>query len=595
MEAKKEAKKEVKNEAKKEATKEDGQKADKTTKEKRKNLEESNQMSREAENKMTVEEAIKINAEEVTKMSAEEETVAKENGEGGEEKTNAEEVEEMEKVTEKGAEKGTEKEAEKGTEKEPEKILETMKEPGGEKTPEEGAQQEEANELQVASPKEEGSANVADVNDGQHTGEETKAVGKYPEKEAVGGKADDKERIAAKKKMKARPGAKARQKEKGVRGHTRDEHAAGEHTADEHAAGEHTAGEHTAGEHTAGEHTAGEHTADGGEGAKRGVDPRGEKASTQSSVEKRSVKSKHSEVDSILQRYVHLKEEEAAAKRNSTWDDVPDELLSVEGRRFKIDIINFVGNIRAGEEPIHEDILFFFDSYEKKLKKKKKKKNVLSLIRRLFKCEHFELDGIRLVLQILDKIAAKLMKEIRLEQIVRCFSQMIQPTSEGPAAGKGTLAQGKSNDAGGGPHSAEHTNGFAPDERHLNKHRNKLYGIIFSSRRGQGVNPSTLYYIQQWNNNAMLIMLRDKLEEIQRRKMMMMPLRSATPLSCLKLLRRKVMCNLLNACCVPSRDEYYGGEFFLPLPPLPPRRALRNEGGDYFVKVGGAIRVLASK
>ncbi|EUD66242.1 hypothetical protein C922_03437 [Plasmodium inui San Antonio 1] len=376
-----------KKEAKREGTKEDGQKTDKTTKEKRKKIEESNKMSREAANKMSreaankmsreaankvsretedkmsqkaedkmsreaankmsAEEAIKISVEEVTKMSIEEVTAANENEEWEEENANEQEADPGEKsdfvkVEEPEKEEKKENTTEKGTEK----ILETTEDPGEERTPEEGAQKEEANEPQVTSAKEDGRANVADVKDGQHKGEGTKRVENCPEKEALGEKSDDKEKVTA-KKMKPRKGVKVRQKEKEVRGHAGDENAS---------------------------------VVDGGEAkreaAKRCVDPREEKSSVQLSVEKRTMKCKHSKVDSILQRYVHLREEEAAAKRESIWDDVPDDLLNVEGRRFRIDVINFVGNIRAGEDSIHEDILFFFDSYENKLKKKKKKKTI---------------------------------------------------------------------------------------------------------------------------------------------------------------------------------------------------------------------------
>ncbi|EUD66243.1 hypothetical protein C922_03438 [Plasmodium inui San Antonio 1] len=184
------------------------------------------------------------------------------------------------------------------------------------------------------------------------------------------------------------------------------------------------------------------------------------------------------------------------------------------------------------------------------------------------------------------------MKEIKLEEIVRCFSSQVTQLTNGHAAGKETSTQEKRSKAGGGTHSAWDIDRFASDENHLNMYRNKLYHIIFSPRRGQGVNPSTLYFIQQWNNNAMLIMLREKLEEIQRRKTL--ALRSSMPLSCFKLLKRKVMCNLINPCCMTPRDMC-AEEFSVLLPPIPSRRALRSEGGDCFVKVGDAIRVMASQ
>ncbi|SBT71785.1 conserved Plasmodium protein, unknown function, partial [Plasmodium malariae] len=286
---------------------------------------------------------------------------------------------------------------------------------------------------------------------------------------------------------------------------------------------------------------------------------------------------KNNEVDKILKKYLNLKREENV-QREGAYGNAINDILDIKEKKFKIDTINFFSNFKS-EECFH-DILFFFDSYDKKLKKKKTNKNK-------YKTEKFK-------------------KEIKIVQIVRCFAEI-----ENISNSKSTTDKRKQscND-----HDQNNKNTWCnnknkmyllydhiQDESIINQfNKNKMYHIIFNRQKEYTKESRAFRMLQQWNDTNKLIMLRDKLEEIKKRKIL-----SNIPLSYIQLLKDKLMCSILNICCL---NNYSLSKYEFEFPPYPllyqqkyahdtldKKKLNTSYGANYSLKMGTAIRVLASK
>ncbi|SCP03872.1 conserved Plasmodium protein, unknown function [Plasmodium ovale] len=306
---------------------------------------------------------------------------------------------------------------------------------------------------------------------------------------------------------------------------------------------------------------------------------------------------KNSKVDKILMNYLHLRKEEDMEKALNDRMRNKD-ILEISEKNFKIDTINFLTETKI--DVCFYDILFFFDSYKKKLKKKKlNSKKLMRLFKKLFRCESFELDGMQLVVNIFDKIAQRLKKEFKIEHITKCFGE-----EKHIIASK--IMKAKNKNENGSPCPSEGLynykemygqHGYIPGGVNI-VDRKKMYNIIFSNRKDYTTEPYPFLLLEQWNNRNMLIMLRDKLEEVKRRKK-----RVNIPMAYIKSVKRNLVFNLFSMCCF--RDmELDTHEFQFPLPPclykqrfpvvtLKKHTLSTSRVNDSPLKMGDAVRFLA--
>ncbi|SBT76073.1 conserved Plasmodium protein, unknown function [Plasmodium ovale] len=307
---------------------------------------------------------------------------------------------------------------------------------------------------------------------------------------------------------------------------------------------------------------------------------------------------KNSKADKILMNYLHLRKEEDMEKALNDRMRKKD-ILEISEKNFKIDTINFLTETKI--DVCFYDILFFFDSYKKKLKKKKlNSKKLMRLFKKLFRCESFELDGMQLVVNIFDKIAQRLKKEFKIEHITKCFGE-----EKHIIASK--ILKAKNKNENGSPYPNE---GLYNYREMYGQHgynipggvnlvdRKKMYNIIFSSRKDYTTEPYPFLLLEQWNNRNMLIMLRDKLDEMKRRKK-----RVNIPMTYIKSVKRNLVFNLFSMCCFRDKelDTY---EFQFPPPPclhkqrfpvvtLQKHTLSTSHVNDSPLKMGDAVRFLA--
>ncbi|VEV55203.1 conserved Plasmodium protein, unknown function [Plasmodium vinckei vinckei] len=314
---------------------------------------------------------------------------------------------------------------------------------------------------------------------------------------------------------------------------------------------------------------------------------------------------KHNKVNKILEKYIISKKEENIKRKYMNRKKFMD-ILDIGEKRFKIDTINFFPHTIS--QVRYSDIYFFFDTYEKELKKSNNGKNTIKLMKKLFKCEYIEMNNMELVLQIFDKIVDKLKKELKTESIVKIYDE-----EEHVVASK--IMKYKNGNYDKYMHNKNKYGWNGMSENNLfNKNllghqnnlfvcnRNNLYNLIFNSSQGEYIIGSHSFLVlQQWSDEYKLAMLRDKLEQMKKRKQKM----TAPVATYIKSLRYGFIDNLFNICCLHDCKKSDNNLNYCDFPfPLQNRLPLNIQAyvdnmslnPEYIppMKMSKAIRILAS-
>ncbi|CXI08908.1 conserved Plasmodium protein, unknown function [Plasmodium berghei] len=234
---------------------------------------------------------------------------------------------------------------------------------------------------------------------------------------------------------------------------------------------------------------------------------------------------KNNKVNKILEKYIISKKEENLKRKYMNTKKFMD-ILDISEKKFKIDTINFFPHTIG--QVCYSDIYFFFDTYEKELKKSNTGKNTIKLMKKLFKCEYIEMNNMELILQIFDKIIDKLKKELKTESIVKIYDEeehvIASKIMKYKNGNYDKYMYNKKKYDSNNEYSISENNLFNQNPLHHQNNlfgcnRNKLYNIIFNSSQGEYIMGSHSFLIlQQWNDEYKLAMLRDKLEQIKKRK-----------------------------------------------------------------------------
>ncbi|CAD2086934.1 conserved Plasmodium protein, unknown function [Plasmodium vinckei brucechwatti] len=262
---------------------------------------------------------------------------------------------------------------------------------------------------------------------------------------------------------------------------------------------------------------------------------------------------KNNKVNKILEKYIISKKEENIKRQYMNRKKFMD-ILDISEKQFKIDTINFFPHTIA--QVRYSDIYFFFDTYEKELKKCNTGKNTIKLMKKLFKCEYIEMNNMELVLQIFDKIVDKLKKELKTESIVKIYDEEEHVVASKIMKYKNgnydkymhnKNKYGWNNEHGMSENNLFNQNFLGHQNNLFVCNRNNLCNLIFNSSQGEYIMGSHSFLVlQQWSDEYKLAMLRDKLEQMKKRKQKM----NAPVATYIKSLRYGFIDNLLNICCL---------------------------------------------
>ncbi|CAD2111996.1 conserved Plasmodium protein, unknown function [Plasmodium vinckei] len=262
---------------------------------------------------------------------------------------------------------------------------------------------------------------------------------------------------------------------------------------------------------------------------------------------------KNNKVNKILEKYIISKKEENIKRKYMNRKKFMD-ILDISEKRFKIDTINFFPHTIA--QVRYSDIYFFFDTYEKELKKSNTGKNTIKLMKKLFKCEYIEMNNMELVLQIFDKIVDKLKKELKTESIVKIYDEeehvvaskiMKYKNGNYDKYMRNKNKYGWNNEHGMSGNNLFNQNLLGHQNNLFVCNRNNLCNLIFNSSQGEYIVGSHSFLVlQQWSDEHKLAMLRDKLEQMKKRKQKM----NAPVATYIKSLRYGFIDNLFNICCL---------------------------------------------
>ncbi|EUR71285.1 hypothetical protein PFBG_03012 [Plasmodium falciparum 7G8] len=255
--------------------------------------------------------------------------------------------------------------------------------------------------------------------------------------------------------------------------------------------------------------------------------------------------------DEILKKYIEMREEDKNKnedinkynKNHKTcypfFEGDNIVLLDIKEKKFNIDIINVFSSNKNLEDNCH-DILFFFDSYVKKNKKEKMKNstNVIRPLKKLFKCEYFEMECIKLIIHIFDKIISKMKKEINMENITKCFERDDHSSSFISRIKKKQEIQKRINQENNtikNNITKNYNNYYYNDNKKnifyntfLNNdilynddyEKQKIYSILFyNSPHSYVCNEYQVFQkLRQWTDQNKLLMLREKMKQMEKNK-----------------------------------------------------------------------------
>ncbi|VTZ67421.1 conserved Plasmodium protein, unknown function [Plasmodium chabaudi chabaudi] len=317
---------------------------------------------------------------------------------------------------------------------------------------------------------------------------------------------------------------------------------------------------------------------------------------------------KDNKVNKILEKYIISKKEENIKRKYMNRKNFMD-ILDINEKRFKIDTINFFPHSIA--QVRYSDIYFFFDAYEKELNKCNTGKNTIKLMKKLFKCEYIEMNNMELVLQIFDKIVDKLKKELKTESIVKIYDEeehVVASKIMKYKNGNYDKYMYNKNKYGSNNENSMYKNNLFNQNLlgHQNNlfvcNRNNLCNLIFNSSQGEYIMGSHSFLVlQQWSDEYKLAMLRDKLEQMKKRKQKM----NAPVETYIKSLRYGFIDNLFNICCLYDCKKSDSNLEYCDFP-FPPQNRWKNNIQIYVdnmslnpehippMKMEKAVRILAS-
>lgn len=132
-----------------------------------------------------------------------------------------------------------------------------------------------------------------------------------------------------------------------------------------------------------------------------------------------TIDSMKEKVDEILKKYVLHKRKKKVQRRMKYTPFT--EPLDIKEQSLQMDTIKFLSNVK--EDMYCDDIIFFFDNYEKKIKKQE---DLIKGFNKLFKSENFDLEGFQSVLLIFDRIIKKMKRDLTTFPLKSLFTHIVR-------------------------------------------------------------------------------------------------------------------------------------------------------------------------